>query len=239
MIGEILKRYPKKRPDLPDAYKTLYVNEYIANRDGKNVEQGLVQRVESWMHKKVSSVNGGPLLELGAGTLNHLKYEDVPEYDIVEPFEELYKGRKELSRIRRVYRDVSEIDSSKRYKRIISVAVLEHVLDLPALVAKAGSLLEPGGVFQAGVPCEGGLAWGAAWRMVTAPLFYLRTGLDYSVIMRHEHVNSYKEIVNIANNFFSVVTAAFFPLPFFHGAFYAYIEARSPSAACFESAANE
>ena len=44
------------------------------------------------------------ILELGAGNLNHLKYErDFHIYDIVEPFRELYKDSPELKKIRYKY----------------------------------------------------------------------------------------------------------------------------------------
>ena len=50
--------------------------------------------------------------------------------------------------------------------------------------------LEADGVFQAGIPSEGGFLWGIAWRLSTGISYYLRTGLGYGVVMRHEHIDS-------------------------------------------------
>ena len=48
--------------------------------------------MESWAHKIISKkkFEKNKILEVGAGTLNHLKYEkSFSEYDIVEPFKKL------------------------------------------------------------------------------------------------------------------------------------------------------
>jgi hypothetical protein len=79
-------------------------------------------------------------LEIGAGTLNQLKYEKKAIYDIVEPFEILYENSPELNRINKIYRDISEINDEK-YDRIISCACFEHILNLPEVVAKSCILL--------------------------------------------------------------------------------------------------
>jgi hypothetical protein len=40
-----------------------------------------------------------------------------------------------------------------------------------------------------------------AWRYGTGPVFRLRTGLDYAVMMRHEHVNTADEIESCMHYF--------------------------------------
>ena len=91
------------------------------------------------MHRKVAEdVTGSSpkaTLEIGAGNLNQLPYEPHSQpYDIIEPFRELYESSPHRGRLRNIYEDISEIPSEQRYDRITSVAVLEHICNLPELV---------------------------------------------------------------------------------------------------------
>lgn len=228
-LEAFLSRFPKTRPSLPEAHRKIYVKEYADNRDGNNSASGMAQRLEGWMHRKVASSAPGRLLELGAGTLNHLKYEHPDtEYDIVEPFAALYQNSDRLTRISKVYGNLSEVPEDAQYDRVISVAVLEHLENLPTEVARAGRLLGPDGVFQAGIPSEGEFLWWLAWRSVTGTAYYLRNGLDYGQLMAHEHVNTAKEIVKVCEIVFNDVHVQSFPLGIKHLSFYKYIECRQP-----------
>ena len=204
-------KYPKRRPALPPKYQRIYHDHYRENRDGKSFATKYSTRLENWMHLQVSEDvvrqgHGGATLEIGAGTLNHLDYEPrTSPYDIVEPYKELFEGREQVGRIRAIYRDISEIPPDRRYERIISIATLEHVLDLPRVVAMAGLLMQPQGQFRAGIPSEGGLLWGLGWRLTTGVEFRIRRGLDYGVMLRHEHINTANEIEAVLAYFFARV----------------------------------
>jgi hypothetical protein len=166
---------------------------------------------------------------LGAGTLNHRRYEGAAvDYDIVEPFRDLYEGRRESLQIHAFYDSVAHVPADRRYRRIISIAVLEHMENLPRDIAEAALRLERNGVFQAGIPSEGGLLWWVGWRCSTGISYYLRTGLDYGVVMRHEHVNTAPEILAIVEYLFHDVRRKRFPLPWHQFSFYTYLEAREP-----------
>ena len=222
--------FPKTRRRLPDAYRAIFVAEYRRNR-GIGRPRGAKERLEGWMHRQIAEAGGrrGPVLELGAGGLNHLRWEPPGEaYDIVEPFAELYEGQPGLPRIRTAYRAIEEIPRDRAYRRIISVATLEHVLDLPALVARSALLLTPDGTFASGIPSEGGLLWYLAWRFGTGPSFRWRTRLDYGVLMRHEHVNTAAEVLEVTRGFFGTVLVRRFPTPWHHGSLYAALTASRP-----------
>ena len=230
MIAALLQSYPRMRPALPDAHKRIYLEEYRRNR---GTYGGALFRMtaalESWMHRRVARRRiDGPVLELGAGTLNHLQYEPKLPYDIVEPMTALFEDRPEIGLIARAYGSIFDIPGGTRYARIISVAVLEHVEDLPRLVACSGLLLDRDGMFQTGIPAEGGMLWGLAWRMTTGIAYRTRTGLPYGPLMRHEHLNTAAEIISIVRHCFRSVAVSWFPLPHRQLSFYAYIEARDP-----------
>ena len=230
MALEIIRSFPRVRPSLPDDYARVYEDEYKMNRKGLTFVSQLVAWLESWMHRQVSntSMTGGKLLEIGGGTLNHVPYEPDCIYDVVEPFEALYRDSPSLNRISQMYSYLTDLPVDNRYERIFSIAVLEHVDDLPFYFAKMGMLLETNGVGQHAIPTEGGFLWGLGWRCTTAISYYLRNGLSYSTLMRWEHINSAKEIELLARYFYSDVHVSRFPLSLFHLSFYSYLELRSP-----------
>jgi hypothetical protein len=136
----------------------------------------------------------------------------VRDYDIVEPFEALYADSPERGRIRNVYADVSEVPAAARYDRITSVATLEHVCNLPEVVARCGLLLAADGVLRASVPSEGTWLWTLGWKLTTGLEFRLRHGLDYGMLMKHEHVNTASEIEQVLKYFFADVSCKVFGL---------------------------
>ena len=117
------------------------------------------------------------------------------------------------------------------YARIISVAVLEHMTSLPLELARSGLLLKSEGLFQAGIPSEGGFLWWLGWRCTTGISYWVRNHLDYGVVMRHEHVNTESEILALIHHLFGYVKVTRFPLPHEHLSLFAYIEARMPNRA--------
>ncbi|MEJ7622891.1 MAG: hypothetical protein WKF34_02755 [Pyrinomonadaceae bacterium] len=211
----MFEQFPKIRPELPAAYKAIYAAQYKENRDGASTASGLAQKLESWMHRRVAAdVLSGPAkstLEIGAGTLNQMAYEPLAEpYDIVEPFPELFEQSPLRERVRIVYDDISEIPSGEKYQRITSIAAFEHICNLPEVLARAGLLLADGGELRCGIPSEGTVLWRLGYTMTTGLEFRRRHGLDYEVLMRHEHVNTAAEIEDVLRFFFDRVEIKIF-----------------------------
>jgi SAM-dependent methyltransferase len=170
------------------------------------------------------------VLEIGAGTLNHIAYEPAAEsYDIVEPMADLYADSAHKTKLRAAYTDVSEIPLESKYDKIVSIAAFEHVEALPELLARLGLLLQESGRLCIGIPSEGGFLWGASWRCTTGILFKLRTGLPYEPFIRYEHINDAEEIIDLVKIYFEDVKVRRFPLPWLHLSFYSYIEATEPN----------
>lgn len=224
--------YPRKRPALPPAYEAVYVQHYTDNRAGRGNANSMAQRAEGWMHNQVARRGkpGDVVLDFGAGNLNHYHWENgYSQYDVVEPFTQLLDEAPASAKPSHVYRFIHDVPAGAVYDRVFSVAVLEHLEGLPRDVARCASLLKPGGLFQAGIPCEGELAWKLGYMLSTGLAFRRKYGLDYQVIMRHEHVNTYADIVSVVSAIFADVTVTrSFPVPLPQGSFYAYVEARNP-----------
>ncbi len=199
-------KFPKTRPALPPDFAAIYQEQYINNRKGSSTASGLAQKVESWLHKMAASdvpqKHSQKTLEIGAGTLNQLKFESSDCYDIIEPFKELYSDSPFLKNIRNIFQDISQLDLNEQYQRIISIAAFEHILDLPKVVAKTCLILQEDGQLRTCIPNEGSVLWKLGWKLTTGLEFKLKYKLDYGVLMRHEHVNSANEIEEILNYFY-------------------------------------
>ena len=224
---DLLKKFPKKRPILSQEYKDIYDQHYISNREGNGFANLLSQKMESWMHKKTATISGKDILELGAGNLNHMKYEySFENYDIVEPFSDLYKDSPDLTSVRNIFSSLSEVKN--KYDKIFSIATCEHLVDLPKEIILCKNLLKKDGTFQVAIPCEGELAFKLGWILTTGIAFKYRHNLDYSKLIEYEHVNSISEIYTVLDNNFRIIKFKRSPfiLPIKNFSFYAYIECK-------------
>ncbi|HZZ70074.1 MAG TPA: class I SAM-dependent methyltransferase [Phenylobacterium sp.] len=217
-LAALLARFPKTRPPLPPQLAAIYTRQYLENRSGETPAASLSQRLESWLHRQVAAdVKGatmpGATLELGAGTLNQLAYEPASgAYDIVEPFEALFAQSPLVGGVRHTYADIRQAPTGQTYARVTSVASLEHICDLPFVLARAARLLAPGGSLRAAIPSEGGFLWKVGWMFTTGLEFRLRHGLDYGQLMVHEHVNDAREIETLVRALFEEVEVKSFGL---------------------------
>ena len=73
-------------------------------------------------------------------------------------------------------------------------------------------LLRPGGIFDVVLPTEGGLAYGLARKISAERMFRRRFGMDYTPIIRNEHVNTYGEVESLLPQFFRREQSRYFPL---------------------------
>ena len=210
----MFESFPKTRPQVDaEKLKQLYKN-YEENRLAKTTASRLSKYMEGWMHKKVAADVkcdfDKTTLEIGAGSLNHLKYEQTKVYDVIEPWKKLLESSPNLNRIRDIYNDMADVPASVKYDRIISVATFEHLLNLPQIVAQSCIHLSANGCLRIGIPNEGSFLWKASWRLTTGLEYFIKTGNDYGLIMKYEHVNTANEIEEILNYFFADVKKSLF-----------------------------
>ncbi len=223
--------FPKKRIELPEEFKKIYASHYKKNRGGKTVATSLSQKMESWLHKKVAADckpgENKSTLEIGAGTLNQLQYENNSPYDIIEPFTVLFENSPDLKKINKVYKDIDEVELTNNYDRITAIATFEHVEDLPKVVAKTCLLLKEGGTLRISIPNEGTFLWTLSWKLTTGLEYKLKYGLDYGILMKYEHVNTADQIEEVLNYFYSTIKCSCFG--FSKGfAFYRFYECSIP-----------
>ncbi len=227
----MFSKYPKIRPVLSKEYKKIYNEHYINNREGQTTASFFSKIMESWLHKKVAKdINkmiNKSTLEIGAGTLNQLDYENPHPYDVIEPFKELYKNSKHIKSIRSFYNNISEVEKDKKYDRITSVATFEHITNLPEVVAKTCLHLNNNGTLRVSIPNEGTILWRLGWKLTSGIEFRLKYKLKYETLLKYEHVNNASEIEEVLKYFYSDIKPSFFGLS--KGfAFYLYYECKNP-----------
>jgi hypothetical protein len=227
----MFENYPKERIKLPLEFQKIYSEHYKNNREGSTSASSMAQKMEAWLHHKVAKdvigIQNKSTLEIGAGTLNQLNYEQTKPYDIIEPFSELYSHSKFRNHINCVYNDIDEVSESESYDRITSIATFEHILDLPKVVAKTCLHLKENGSLRVSIPNEGTFVWKLGYKLTTGIEFKLKYGLDYSVLMNYEHVNTADEIEQVLNYFYGKVKCSCFGINR-RIAFYRFYECSNP-----------
>jgi len=227
----MFQNFPKKRIELPCEYQKIYTEHYLNNRKGQTTASFFSRKMEAWLHRKVAkdvkNQHDKSTLEIGAGTLNQLAYEQTVDYDIIEPFSVLYEQSPYLQRIKNIYADIAEIDSSKKYRRITSIAVFEHIENLPETIARTCLLLDKNGVLRVSIPNEGTFLWRLGTR-ISGMEFRRKYNLDYDVLMQYEHVNTADEIEEVLRYFYKKIRCSCFGINK-KIAFYRFYECKEPN----------
>ena len=224
-IQNILNLFPKQRPPLPRKIKKIFNKIYKENRINY-----IISFAERWMHKSIHELNSiKKTLEIGAGTLNHFEFEKINNnYDIIEPKKYLYKNSIQKKKIRKILPNLKAC-KKQYYDRIISIAVLEHMTELPKFLAESSFYIKNNGYHSHSVPCEGHL-FNFASSIVSGIPFYLKHRISYRYIMKHEHVNNFDEIISLIKFFYKKVKIKY-SYPFYtkYLSFYANITFKHPN----------
>ena len=112
-IDYFIPIYPKTRPFLDPEIEKIYNSVYLNNRQGSSSATSIAQKLETWMHLKANNFinEDKDVLEIGAGTLNHLNFDkSYKTYDVIEPFKELYINSKNKNKVNNFYSDIRDLD---------------------------------------------------------------------------------------------------------------------------------
>ncbi|NQV56419.1 MAG: hypothetical protein HQ503_11220, partial [Rhodospirillales bacterium] len=106
-IEALLNKFPKERPQLSPEMATVHLSILKANRERTTALSKLSNLLESWMHRRIVSAaksatmdKQARILEIGGGTLNHLKFEsNIYHYDVIEPLNDHYDDKPQKSEV--------------------------------------------------------------------------------------------------------------------------------------------
>ncbi len=171
------------------------------------------------------------VLEIGPGSLNHLKYlSGKPKEYIIADINESYleesdsKLQKKNITTKSIYiedrnkEDISGI-SNNSIDIILTFYSLEHIYNLKENLLSYKKYLKPGGLIIGTVPCEGGLAWGFGRMLTSRRWMKKNTQIDPDKIICWEHPNFVSKIKKLLDENFEKVKTSFFPFKITNGDF--------------------
>ena len=179
---------------------------------------GFVEEFNQGYVAKLPIPRGSKTLEIGAGIGAHLAFEDlkIQDYHCLELKEErCAEIRKTLPAEKVHLGNIEERQSwdAGTFDRIVAIHILEHICNLPRALEEVSRLMKADGVFDIVLPTEGGLAYTIARKISAERLFRKKFKMDYTPIVRNEHVNTFAEIRDLLDEYFEVETATYYPLP--------------------------
>lgn len=94
----------------------------------------------------------------------------------------------------------------------VSFYSLEHIHPLEPYLAEIERVLKPGGILIGGIPCEGGVAWGAGRYLTSRRWLLKNTSIDPDRLICWEHPNFADEIINVLDARFTRRAVRYWPL---------------------------
>ena len=210
-----ISSWPKQRPILSDPRRAILEDWYAYWLTAALPRYGSIVRFNH-QYPAATAVAGARTLEIGAGTGEHLLYEDLnhQEYFALELRAEL-AGRLQsrFPKVKVIIGDCEEnIDvPDDFFDRVLAIHVLEHLANLPRALQEVARVLKPGGTFSVVIPCEGGFGYQIGRRFSSKWQFEKRYGISYEWLISYEHVNRADEIIQELETAFIVKHKAYFP----------------------------
>jgi SAM-dependent methyltransferase len=210
-------QWPKQPPALSSTQEQAREAFMMAWHEELPSRYALLERFNHTFVTGFGTPPGTRTLEIGAGIGSHLSFEDLAnqEYYALEYRAEFCERLAAFLPPERILHGSIEDrqpfpDGS--FDRVIAIHVLEHLRNLPAALQEVARLLRPGGVFDVVLPTEGGLAYGLARKISAERMFRRRFRMDYTPIVRNEHVNTFGEVESLLHPLFRREHARYFPL---------------------------
>jgi SAM-dependent methyltransferase len=165
-----------------------------------------------------SAGNADRTLEIGPGNGSHIEFEDMStqqEYVALELRPALSDQiTTRYPNLKIVIGDCqTRLDFEEdTFDRVLAIHVLEHLDNLPAALREIARVLKPSGLLSVVIPAEGGLAYEVGRRLTVQRRFQKRYKMPYTWVIRHEHINTAREVIGELNKIFRVQHRSFYPL---------------------------
>ena len=156
-------------------------------------------------------------LEIGPGNGAHLTFEnldDHEEYVALELRDSLAEQISDRhSNVRVLVGDCQEPFDlpADHFDRVLAIHVLEHLDNLPATLHEIARVIKPDGRLSVVIPCEGGRVYGLGRRVTVQRQFEKRYGIPYDPMIRYEHINEAREVLEELEPLFRIEHRSFFP----------------------------
>lgn len=156
----------------------------------------------------------GVVLDVGSGMGYHLKFEQLPPW---RTYINTDANRAMLERITHpaVHKAAATCGqlpfSDSSVDVIIASHILEHLPQLRTDLYELHRVLKPDGTLLVVLPCDPGWLWRTLAAISPSRRRLRQLGIDYDVVMRHEHVNPYATCLQALQGEFSIASQAFYP----------------------------
>jgi SAM-dependent methyltransferase len=214
-------KWPKKIPELTEQQKQIREDFMIYWHKILPKKFSIIEKFNHiWAFEDLIINKKIRTLEIGAGLGEHINFEnlELQDYYALELRKEMSDEIvKKFPKVKTIIGDIqNKLDFKDNFfDRIIAVHVLEHLPDLPSAINEIKRLLKNDGFCDFIIPCEGSFAYSIARKISAERIFKKRYKMPYNWLIKIEHINNCKEIVNeIKKSGLKISSKAFFPFPF-------------------------
>lgn len=223
----IIDMFPKNPRKLPDIYDNPHYRAWQAVSsealsgyfENNNI---IFNAIHHSAHKNLARFSqkkktDGRILDLGCGTGAHYPYYDNIEsvIGVDMNMDSLRKIKKRYPRALLIRGDCYNLPLvESAVSQIYSVYNLEHLWYLEDAIGEARRVLKKGGLFFAGLPCEGGLLWNTGRKFTSERALSKKYNIDYKQVIALEHCNAAEKIMRFLKEKFIIDEVKYFPLPF-------------------------
>ncbi|MHB8626459.1 MAG: class I SAM-dependent methyltransferase [Aggregatilineales bacterium] len=210
-------QWPKTLPTLTEEQQRIREEFYQIWLEELPHRYGILDRFNHGYATRSANEHTARTLDIGAGTGEHLHYENLKggDYTALDLRPEMgAKIRAAHPTVNVVIGDIqSRLDFPDHYfDRILAIHVLEHLPDLPKALDEIQRLLHPNGTFAVLIPCDPGLAYSLGRNLSARRLFERRYKISYDWFIACEHINRPDEIITELHSRFRIAHSRYFPL---------------------------
>ncbi len=190
-------------------------NEHYSNDQEQLYKNSLVKMIFDKGHKFIAkhSANKKTVLDIGSGMGYHLNFEHLGsgrKYICLDSNEKMLE--KITHPVTKIVASCDEIPlENNSVDAVIASHILEHVHNLDKTLIEVKRVLTQDGKFLVVLPCDPGFLWKIAAYLSPSRKRLKKQGLDYKVVMAHEHVNTFKECKQKLTEHFVLVDEEFKP----------------------------
>ncbi len=156
----------------------------------------------------------GNILDIGSGMGYHLKFEHLSaerRYVCMDRDSNML-AKIEHPFVQKILGTCGAIPlPDKSMNLIIASHILEHLPALTSDLNEVKRVLKTDGKMIVVLPCDPGFLWKALTYFSPSRWRLKRLGIDYDVVMRHEHVNSHQKCVESLQEKFLIEDESYFP----------------------------
>jgi ubiquinone/menaquinone biosynthesis C-methylase UbiE len=167
----------------------------------------------TYIAKKGKEKNGN-VLDLGSGMGYHLKFEKITSKRVYTCLDSDATMLDRITKkgVKKIVGTCSKIPlKDASVDIIIASHILEHLPTLRKDLEEIKRVLKKDGLFLVVLPCDPGFLWKILTFITPSRWRLKKIGIDYDVVMKHEHVNTYEKCMTELKKQFINKDTTFYP----------------------------